>query len=101
MEAIIHNTAQFIGVNYQQFTPQGESIALLVKTKESFFHQLDSNICDLYLNLKLCHVLIQHYRLVTVKLDEVHVQEEVEASTAAKMRTNNHTMSSSRNTYVP
>ncbi len=101
MESIVHNVARFVGANYQQFTPGYESVASLVKTKESFSHQLESNTCDLYLYLKIRHILVQHYHLVSVKLDEVHIQEEAEASTTAKMRTNNHATSSSHNTYVP
>ncbi len=42
-----------------------------------------------------------HYCFVMVKLDKTHIQEEAEANTAAKMRTDNHAASSSRNTYVP
>ncbi len=100
MESIVHNAACFVGANYQQFTPGYESVASLVKMKESFSHRLESNTRDLYLYLKICHVLVQHYRLVSVKLDEACIEEEAEASTAAKMRTNNHT-TSSHNTYVP
>ncbi len=101
MESIVHNAARFVEANYQQFTPGYESVASLVKTKESFSHQLESNTRDLYLYLKIRHVLVQHYHLVLVKLDEACIQEEAEASTTAKMRTDNHGASSSRNTYVP
>ncbi len=101
MESIVHTVARFVGVNYQHFTPGYESVASLVKMKESFSNQLESNTCNLYLNLKVCHVLVQHYRLVTVKLDEARIQEAAEASTAAKMRTDNHVVSSSHNTYIP
>ncbi len=100
-ESIVHNAAHFVGVNYQQFTPCYESVALLVKTKESFSHQLESNTHDLYLYWKIFHILVQHYHLVSVKLDEAHIQEEAKASTMAKMQTDNHATSSSRNTYVP
>ncbi len=91
-----------LGRTSNSFAPHGpKSIASLVNTKEAYYQQLESNTHDLYLNLKLCHILVQHYRLVTVKLDETRTQEEAEASTAAKMRAGNHATSSSRKTYVP
>ncbi len=101
-ESIVDNAKAYVGANFQQFAPHGpKSIASLVNTKEAYYQQLESNTRDLYLNLKLRHILVQHYRLVTVKLDETRAQEEAEASTAAKMRTGNHATSSSRKTYVP
>ncbi len=102
MEKIVNNAKAYVGANFQQFSLQGsESVALLVKMKESYFQQLESNTHNIYLNLKLHYILVQHYCFVMVKLDKTHIQEEAEANTAAKMRTDNHAASSSHNTYVP
>ncbi len=84
-ELIVDNAKAYVGANFQQFSPHGpESIASLVNTKEAYYQQLESNTHDLYLNLKLRHILVQHYRLVMVKLDETCAQEEAEASTCGQ-----------------
>ncbi|KAK0430319.1 hypothetical protein EV421DRAFT_1744183 [Armillaria borealis] len=86
-EEIVDNAMKYVGTNFGQFPFRGyESIESLVHTKEAFFQCLESNTRDLYLDLKMRHVLVQHYRLVTAKLDEARVQAEAEANTAAKMR---------------
>ncbi|KAK0445254.1 hypothetical protein EV421DRAFT_1734928 [Armillaria borealis] len=97
-EAIVDNAKAYVGANFRQFSSQGpESVASLVKTKEAYLQKLETNTREVYLGLKTCHVLVQHYRLVTVKLDEVRIQEEAEANTMVKMRNDNHASSSSHN----
>ncbi|SJL06606.1 uncharacterized protein ARMOST_09948 [Armillaria ostoyae] len=97
-EAIVKNAKGYVGANFQQFSPHGpESVGSLVKTQEAYLHKLETNTHKLYLGLKTCHILVQHYHLVTVKLDEARTQEEAEANTAAKMRNHNHASSSSHN----
>ncbi|KAK0421585.1 hypothetical protein EV421DRAFT_1747225 [Armillaria borealis] len=97
-EAIVDNAKSYVGANFQQFSPHGpESVGSLVKTKEAYLQRLETNTRELYLGLKTRHVLVQHYRLVTVKLDEARIQEEAEANTAAKMRNDNRASSSSYN----
>ncbi|SJL06231.1 uncharacterized protein ARMOST_09567 [Armillaria ostoyae] len=95
---IVDNAMKYVGTNFGQFPFRGyESIESLVHTKEAFFQRLESNTRDLYLDLKMRHVLVQHYRLVTAKLDEARVQAEAEANTAAKMRNDNCASSSAPN----
>ncbi|SJL16880.1 uncharacterized protein ARMOST_20410 [Armillaria ostoyae] len=97
-EEIVDNAMKYVGTNFGQFPFRGyESIESLVHTKEAFFQRLESNTRDLYLDLKMRHVLVQHYRLVTAKLDEARVQAEAEANTAAKMRNDNRASSSAPN----
>ncbi|KAK0431145.1 hypothetical protein EV421DRAFT_1912111 [Armillaria borealis] len=97
-EAIVDNAKAYVGANFRQFSSQGpESVASLVKTKEVYLQKLETNTREMYLNLKTRHVLVQHYRLVMVKLNEVHIQEEAEANTVAKMRNDNCASSSSHN----
>ncbi|PBK62360.1 hypothetical protein ARMSODRAFT_980817 [Armillaria solidipes] len=97
-EAIVNNAKGYVGTNFQQFSPHGpESVGSLVKTQEAYLHKLETNTRELYLGLKTHHVLVQHYCLVTVKLDKVCTQEEAKANTTAKMRNDNRMSSSSHN----
>ncbi|KAG7447861.1 uncharacterized protein BT62DRAFT_919046 [Guyanagaster necrorhizus] len=82
-EEVVSNTKSYVGVNFKQFSFCGyESITSLVKTKAAFYHCLKSNTCELYLQLKLRHVLVQHYCLVMAKLDAAHIQEEAKGDTS-------------------
>ncbi|SJL17304.1 uncharacterized protein ARMOST_20853 [Armillaria ostoyae] len=91
---IVDNAMKYVGTNFGQFPFHGyKSIESLVHMKEAFFQRLKSNTRDLYLDLKMCHVLVQHYRLVMAKLDEA------EASTVVKMRNDHRASSSSHNNH--
>ncbi|SJL18948.1 uncharacterized protein ARMOST_22551 [Armillaria ostoyae] len=95
---IVDNAMKYVGTNFGQFPfCSHKSIESLVHTKEAFFQRLESNMHDLYLNLKLHHVMVQHYCLVMAKLDEARIQVEAEANTAGKMRNNNCASSSAPN----
>ena len=90
-EAIVDNAKAYVGTNFTQFPFRGyESIPSLVRSKDAFYHRLESNTRDLYLLLKVRHVLVQHYRLVTAKLDFARDQEETHADAAAQSARNSH-----------
>ncbi|KAK0432572.1 hypothetical protein EV421DRAFT_1742211 [Armillaria borealis] len=87
-EEIVDNAMKYVSTNFGQFPfCSYKSIKSLVHTKEAFFQRLKSNMRNLYLDLKMHHVLVQHYCLVTAKLDEAHVQAE--ASTAKRKHQRN------------
>ncbi|KAK0437782.1 hypothetical protein EV421DRAFT_1738745 [Armillaria borealis] len=99
-EEIVDNAMKYVSTNFGQFPFRGhESIKSLVHTKEAFFQRLESNMHDLYLDLKLHYVLVQHYHLVMTKLDEACIQAEAEANTVAKIRNDNCASSSSHNNH--
>ncbi|KAK0487191.1 hypothetical protein IW261DRAFT_1558195 [Armillaria novae-zelandiae] len=59
-EGIINNAKAYIGVNSQQLPFHGvESISALVKAKDAYHQHLEANTCELYLLLKIRHIVVE------------------------------------------
>ncbi|KAK0485621.1 hypothetical protein IW261DRAFT_1559052 [Armillaria novae-zelandiae] len=85
-EGIINNAKAYVGVNSQQLPFHGvESISTLVKAKDAYHQHLEANTHELYLFLKIRHIVVQQLQFVTAKLDDLHEQESAEVNTMVKM----------------
>ncbi|KAK0472378.1 hypothetical protein IW261DRAFT_1570967 [Armillaria novae-zelandiae] len=84
-KGIINNAKAYVGANAQQFLFHSvKSIAVLVKVQDSYYNHLQANTHELYLLLKVCHIIVQHVHFVMAKLNNLHEEEDTEANTAAK-----------------
>ncbi|KAK0218876.1 hypothetical protein IW262DRAFT_1462414 [Armillaria fumosa] len=85
-EGIINNAKAYVSINTQQFSFTGvESISTLVKAKDTYHNYLKANTCELYLFLKIRHIVVQQLQFITAKLKDLCEQEATETNTVAKM----------------
>ncbi|KAK0491686.1 hypothetical protein IW261DRAFT_1413940 [Armillaria novae-zelandiae] len=100
-KGIVNNAKAYVGANAQQFPFHSvKSIAALVKVQDSYYNHLQANTRELYLLLKVCHVIVQQVHFIMAKLENLHEEEDAEANTAAKTALASQPTSSSSH-HVP